>query len=100
MCFAAARHGVVTHAGSDSSYVFAAIQYPQDRFDELAAFYADYTSSDGREWNTSQSTSDFSGTTMRTVMYVSGPSAITIADCFTISGDDELAACVTVNESQ
>jgi hypothetical protein len=94
--------GSATASGTDGSYVFVALTYPQDRYDELVAFYDAWTEGTGGEWARSQSTLDMGGDTMRTAQWSEGPTAITVTDCFSVSGEgDSLnAACVTVNESQ
>ncbi len=90
--------GQVTQAGTDASYVFAAVQYPKDRYDEIVASYKDWTSADDREWNLIESTTEMSGETIRSAQWVSGASAINVNDCVTSSGEFD-SVCVVLNQS-
>ena len=90
--------GDVTTAGTDASYVFVAVQYPKDRFDEIVSFYKAWTSADDREWNVIESTTQLSGDTIRSAQWQSGPSLILVNDCVTTSGEFD-TVCVTLNES-
>jgi len=90
--------GEVTQAGTDASYVFAAIQYPKDRYDEIVTFYKDWTSADDGDWNLLESTTEMSGDTIRGAQWISGASAITVNDCITSSGEFD-GACVVLNQS-
>jgi len=94
--------GSATASGTDGSYVFVALTYPQDRFDELVSFYDDWTEGTSGEWARSQSTLDLGEETMRTAQWTEGATAISVTDCFSMDGEgDSLnAVCVTVNESQ
>jgi len=90
--------GEVTTAGTDASYVFAAVQYPTDRYGEIVAFYKDWTSADDREWNFSESSTEMSGETLRGAQWISSASAIMVNDCATSSGQFD-AVCVGLNQS-
>ena len=90
--------GEVTQAGTDASYVFAAVQYPKDRYDEIVTFYQDWISADDREWNLIESTTEISGNTIRGAHWNSGASAISVNDCVTLSGEFD-AVCVVLNQS-
>jgi hypothetical protein len=90
--------GEVTQAGTDASYVFAAVQYPKDRYDEIVALYKDWTSADDREWNLIESSTEMSGETIRGAQWISGASAITVNDCVTLSGQFD-SVCVVLNQS-
>ncbi len=93
--------GNITTAGSDGSYTFASVQFPGDRYDELAAFYEDWTSNDGQEWSYTESTTDMSGTKIRTIAYYADASGITVSDCVTATSDGSFdSVCVTINESK
>ena len=90
--------GDVTTAGSDGSYVFAAVQYPIDRYDEIVDLYTEWTSADDGEWELIESTTEISGDIIRSAQWVSGPSAIVVNDCASLSGEFD-AVCVTLNQS-
>jgi len=94
--------GNATQTGTDGSYVFAALTYPTERYDEIVAFYNDWTDGTGEEWNRSESTLDMGeGLVQRSAQWVSGPTLIGVSDCFDIQsdGDGFDAICLTVNES-
>ncbi len=98
LTFPLADGGEVTTAGTDGSYVFAAVQYPTDRYDEIVDLYKDWTSENDRDWELIESTTEMSGETVRSAQWVSGSSAINVNDC--ISSSDEFdAVCVTLNQS-
>ena len=93
--------GKATTSGTDASYVFVALTYPMDRFDELVAFYDEWTAGTGEDWARSQSTLDLGEETMRSNTWTETATAISVTDCFSMEGDaDSLdATCVTINES-
>ena len=91
--------GDVNTSGSQGSYVFVAIQYPSQRFDEIVGFYEDWTSKDGESWQRAESTFSSDEGTNRHVQWLSGASSIAVDDCITLDDDEPIAVCVTVNQS-
>jgi hypothetical protein len=91
--------GDVNTSGSQGSYVFVAIQYPSQRFDEIVGFYEDWTSKDGESWQRAESTFSSDEGTYRHVQWLSGPSSIAVDDCITVNDNEPVAVCVTVNQS-
>jgi len=98
--------GSATSAGTQDGAVFVSITYPVDRYDELVAFYDNWTSGTGDEWDTSTATFDMDGQTQRSASWAETGvgSYIAVNDCFDVFGDidsDTLnAACVTINEGE
>ncbi len=78
--------------------VFVAVTYPQGRYDEIVSFYDDWTSQQGGEWNTGNSSYDQGdGVIVRTANWFGDGVAITVTDCpDASSGSNEPSAvCVT-----
>jgi len=103
LTFPVPEGGKVNTTLSDSSYVAVALSYPSDRFDEIVAFYDDWTSGTGDEWSRSESTFEMGeGLTQRSAQWVNTSNLISASDC--ISGDSGTdsfdAVCVNVNESK
>jgi hypothetical protein len=95
--------GNVTTAGGQDSAVFAAVEFSQDRYDELVSFYENWTASDDEEWEASTATIDMGGETQRSAQWFAGSSLILVSDCFSISGEGDgglNSACVTINEDR
>jgi hypothetical protein len=98
--------GSATSAGTQEGAVFASIAYPLERYDELVAFYDNWTSGTGDEWDTSTATFDMDGQTQRSASWAETGvgSYIAVNDCFDVFGDTDSdtlnAACVTINESE
>ncbi len=95
--------GSATQTGSDGSYVFVSLIYPRDRYEEIVAFYDDWTDGTGTEWSRSESTfSAGDAGTQRSVFFADGATAISVSDCFTLQGGSDQfdGACVTINESR
>jgi hypothetical protein len=98
--------GSATTAGTQDGATFVSITYPIDRYDELVAFYDDWTSGAGDEWDTSTATFEMDGQTQRSASWAETGvgSYIAVNDCFDVFGDsgsDTLnAACLTVNETK
>lgn len=91
--------GNPTTALVDDSYFAVAIQYPIERYDEVATFFADWIERHDGEWQHSESTTDFDGTPIRNNTWVAGASAIIVNDCSNLDGEIALV-CVTLNESR
>ena len=97
--------GNATTAGTQDGAVFVSITYPIDRYDELVAFYDDWTSGTGDEWDSSTSTFEMDGQTQRSASWAESGvgSYIAVNDCLDAFGDtnsDTLnAACLIVNET-
>lgn len=91
--------GVVTTAGTQDSYVFAAVEFPRSRYVEIVDFYKDWVASDGRDWSVSESMTDMGDMQIRNAMWVTGASAISVGECFGFGGSELDAVCVTLNES-
>ena len=98
--------GSATSAGTQEGAVFASITYPIERYDELVAFYDNWTSGTGDEWDTSTASFDMDGQTQRSASWAEPAvgSYIAVNDCFDVYGDTDSdtlnAACVTVNETK
>jgi len=95
--------GEVTTVLDDSSYLAVALNYPLDRYDDIVAFYDDYTEGTGEEWNRSESTNDMGdGLIQRSAQWVLGPDLISASDCLTAEGGSSSfgAVCVRVNQSK
>ena len=98
--------GSATTAGTQEGAVFVSITYPIERYDDLVAFYDDWTSGSGEEWDTSTSTFEMDGQTQRSASWAetSVGSYIAVNDCFDVFGDTDSdtpnAACVTINEGE
>jgi hypothetical protein len=98
--------GNATSAGTQDDDVYASIMYPIERYDELVAFYDNWTSGTGDEWDTSTATFDMDGQTQRSASWAETGvgSYIAVNDCFDVFGDTDSdtlnAACVTVNETK
>jgi hypothetical protein len=96
--------GTATSSGTQEGAVFASITYPIDRYDELVAFYDNWTSGTGDEWDSSTASFEIDGQTQRSASWAETGvgSYIAVNDCFDVFGDgdgDTLnAACVTVNQ--
>lgn len=92
--------GDVTTAGTQNGSAFAAVQFSQDRYDELVSFYEDWTTGDAGEWENSNTTIEMNGETQRTAQWFAGGSMILVSDCISISGGDTSfnSTCVTINE--
>lgn len=77
------------------------VAYPKDRFDELVAYYEDWTASQGGEWSTSTFTNDDgNGGVIRGHSWWQGADVnLGVNDCFTMdsTGDGTDAACVSAN---
>lgn len=72
------------------------LSYPGDRYDELVAFFDDWSTAQGGEWNKGNSTYDQGdGDMVRTANWVGDNVAMTITDCDGISTSGD-AVCVTV----
>ena len=98
--------GNATTAGAQDGAVFVSITYPIDRYDELVAFYDDWTSGTGDEWDSSTSTFEMDGQTQRSASWAEtgAGSYIAVNDCFDAfrdtDSDSPNAACVIVNEAK
>ena len=98
--------GSATSAGTQDGAVFVSITYPTERYDELVAFYDNWTSGTGDEWDTSTATFDMDGQTQRSASWAETGvgSYIAVNDCFDVFGDTDSdtlnATCVTINESE
>jgi hypothetical protein len=96
--------GSATTAGTQEGSAFASITYPIDRYDELVAFYDNWTAGTGGEWDTSTSTFEMDGQTQRSASWAENTvgSYIAVNDCFDVYGDGDSttlnAACVTINQ--
>ncbi len=95
--------GSATTAGTQDDDVFVAIQYPGDQYEQIVAFYDDWTASTGSEWSTSTSTMELDGQTQRSASWSSddGGVYLYVGDCmdFSSEGDSLNATCVTINET-
>lgn len=95
--------GNVTTAGTQDSAAFAAVEFSQDRYDELVSFYENWTASDDEEWEASTATIDMGGETQRSAQWYAGSSVILVNDCFSLSGDGDgglTSACVTISKDR
>jgi hypothetical protein len=98
--------GSATTAGTQEGAVFVSITYPIERYDDLVAFYDDWTSGSGEEWDTSTSTFEMDGQTQRSASWAetSVGSYIAVNDCFDVYEDSDSttlnAVCVTINETR
>jgi hypothetical protein len=98
--------GSAISAGTQNDAAYVSIMYPIDRFDEIVAFYDDWTSGTGDEWDTSTASFDMDGQTQRSASWAETGvgSYIAVNDCFDVYGDTDSealnAACVTINESE
>ena len=95
--------GNVTTAGTQDSAAFAAVEFSQDRYDELVSFYENWTASDDEDWEASTATIDMGGDTQRSAQWFAGSSAILVSDCFSLSGEGDgglNAACVTISKDR
>jgi hypothetical protein len=98
--------GSATTAGTQDGAVFVSLTYPIERYDELVAFYDDWTAGTGGEWDTSTSTFEMDGQTQRSASWAETGvgSYIAVNDCFDVYGDGDSdtlnAACVTINETK
>ncbi|MCZ7532128.1 MAG: hypothetical protein M5U23_01750 [Acidimicrobiia bacterium] len=74
------------------------VAYDQDRFDELASYFNDWTSSDSPDWENSSITMDQGGSNFRTENWSMSSSTINLADCVTAESTDGKpnAVCVLV----
>jgi len=91
--------GDLTTSGTDGSYIFAAVQYPTDRYDEIVDSYKVWASADDRDWELLESTTEMSGDTIRSAQWVSVSSSIVVNDCISSSGELD-SVCVTLNQSE
>ena len=95
--------GSVTTSGSQDSAAFVAVEFSQDRYDELVSFYENWTASDDEDWEASTATIDMGGETQRSAQWFAGSSAILVSDCFSLSGDGDgglSSACVSISEDR
>lgn len=96
--------GSATSAGTQEGSAFASITYPIERYDELIAFYDNWTAGTGGEWDTSTTTFEMDGQTQRSASWAENDvgSYIAVNDCFDVYGDSDSttlnAACVTINQ--
>lgn len=71
--------------------------YPQDRFDELAAFYGDWTAGQPGDWaNNTNSYNTADGQSVRNTTWFSDTSSVTVFDCSGGQSADINMACVTL----
>ena len=92
---------VMTSIVADET-ISVSLIYDQGRFDEIVAFYEDWTSSSGDEWETQTMSFDGGEGTQRSTMFgsESGDGFIMVGDCASPdSQDNEFdAVCVTMNQ--
>jgi hypothetical protein len=73
------------------------LMYPQDRFDELAAFYTDWTAGQPGEWTSSTNTYNTAdGETVRNASWFSDTSNVTVSDCSGGQSSDIDMTCLTL----
>ena len=93
---------VMSVFSSSQEEASVSLSYPIDRYDELVAFYSDWTAGQPGEWNTSTSTFNSGGQTTRTTSWFGDTTNanvnIGVVDChdFTSDTDQYNAACVTI----
>jgi hypothetical protein len=95
--------GDVTASGSQEDAVFAMLSYDLDRYDEIVAFFEDWISGTGEEWDHQSGTMDVGGETQRSSIWSSSDysSMISVVDCYGIGAADTEqfnAVCVSVNQ--
>lgn len=96
--------GTVQAAFSGSDGIMASLYYDQGRYDEIIAFYEDWTANTGDEWQ--KQSFDMTGDdgTIRNTMWIKDTDeanmAITVGDCPAMGSDDTdaNAVCVSVNQ--
>lgn len=70
--------------------------YPGDRYDEIVAFYDDWTSGQPGDWNRGSNTFDSAeGQTIRSTNWVESNIQIGATDCPSFDNDDEYQVCVS-----
>jgi hypothetical protein len=91
--------GTVTGSVSDTGYAHVFVEYSADRYDEIFAFYDDWTSSDSRDWSGGDSYDESQGQTVRGAIWDSTASRIGISDCKAGGGAGEFdAVCVQITD--
>ena len=80
-------------AGGQAPGFFAAVQYENDRYDEVVDFFNEWTAQDGRDWRFDESTTDG----MRAASWLTDDAGIAVADCGSITGPFT-SVCVTVDQ--
>ena len=74
------------------------VTYPSDRYDELVAFYDDWTAGQSGEWNRGSSTFDSAdGQTIRTTNWNQDRTQLGVTDCPSFTTNDEYQVCVTAS---
>lgn len=94
--------GDVMMSFSADDAVNASLSYDQGRYDEIVAFYEDWTGSTGDEWDSQTMTTGSGDDSVRMNMWAleNGESLIAVADCAAMGSDttDLNAVCVTVTQ--
>jgi len=94
--------GTVQTAISGTDGILVALFYDQDRYDEIIAFYEDWTASTGDDWQKQSLDMSTDEGKIRNTLWVqdSGDDAVTVGDC-TAMGSDTMeinAVCVSVSQ--
>lgn len=93
--------GEVTSSFEDSSSAGAGLMYPDDRYEEIVAFYESWTAGTGDGWQTSTSTFEMEGETQRSAQWNTEGNEyfILVVDCVDIATGEFTSACVTINQN-
>lgn len=94
------KGGEVMNTFVSNDNVTVTVYWPQSEYDSIVSFYEDWVS--GQPTDFDESTTSFSseGNTFRNTNWFSSEADITIsvADCFTMSGDALDSVCVSISE--
>jgi hypothetical protein len=98
--------GEVTTSVEIEDGVMVVVTYDQGRYDEIVAFYDDWTDGSGEEFEKQSMSFETEGQAQRSTMWVgtSSDSFVSVGDCFDVqadgsSGEEFNAVCVNINQA-